>query len=468
LGQSQDIDKVERDVGRVPFAVRKVVTVFLTHRGRILLLRRSDRVGSYQGRWAGISGFIEPDEEPLERALKEVSEEVGLDNESLSLVKRARPFPALDAEINTLWAIHPFLFSTNSPKIKLDWEHDAFRWIGRQDLHKFETVPKLEEALERVTQEAIVLVFDNPMIQTRLRAIREDRVHGATELSHQALTTLRLLAQTSVTTRSEDLLAELRILGRGLEDARPSMAPLTNLVEKVLQTIERKKTGLPTLRELKQVVMSVCDELAEESETAVRKIAMNAAQLIQDDVTVLTHSRSRTVTETLKQAMRMGKRIRVIVTESRPLLEGRIVAKELAELGIPVTLIVDSAVGGLMHTADVCVVGADSVLFDGSFVNKTGTYPLAVVAREHGKPLYVVCEKSKFNLRSIFEPRPEIEEKDLSEVLPYPMESLVTVRNPYFDTTPAEFVSKFITDEGTLSAGELSTLFRRMILETCV
>ena len=91
-----------------------------------------------------------------------------------------------------------------------------------------------------------------------------------------------------------------------------------------------------------------------------------------------------------------------------------------------------------------------------------------MVAREHGKPFYVVCEKSRFCLRSIFEPEPEIEEKDLSEVLPYPMESLVTVRNPYFDTTPARFVSKFITEEGTLSAGELSALLRRMILQTCV
>ncbi len=467
MGQSQNINKVGRGVGRVPFAVRKVVTVFLTHRGRILLLRRSDRVGSYQGRWAGISGFIEPDEAPLKRALKEVSEEVCLGGESVSLVKRARPFPVFDAEINTLWVIHPFLFSSNSPKIELDWEHDAFRWISRQDLHKFETVPKLEEALDRVTQEATAFLSDNPMIQTRLTAISEDRVHGATELSHQALTTLRLLAQTSVASRSEDLLAELRILGRELEDSRPSMAPLTNLVKRVLQTIECRKTELPTIGELKQAVMNVCDELAEESETAVHEIAMNAAQLIQDDVAVLTHSRSRTVTETLKEIMRMGKRIRVIVTESRPLLEGRIVAKELAELGIPVTLIVDSAVGGLMATADVCMVGADSVLFDGSFVNKTGTYPLAVVAREHSKPFYVVCEKSKFNLRSIFEPRPEIEEKDPSEVLPYSTESLVTVRNPYFDTTPAEFVTKFITDEGALSAGELAALFRRTILETC-
>jgi translation initiation factor 2B subunit (eIF-2B alpha/beta/delta family) len=121
-----------------------------------------------------------------------------------------------------------------------------------------------------------------------------------------------------------------------------------------------------------------------------------------------------------------------------------------------------------MATADLCLVGTDSVLFDGSIVNKIGTYPLAVTAREHSKPFYVVCEKSKLNLRSIFEPEFEIEEKDPSEVLPHPKKSLITVSNPYFDRTPGKFVSKLITEDGELSVEELPAVFRKMVAETYI
>jgi eIF-2B alpha/beta/delta-like uncharacterized protein len=235
-----------------------------------------------------------------------------------------------------------------------------------------------------------------------------------------------------------------------------------------LHAIEGKAAEVSAVWELKQAVAVICDQVVEESEAAVHKIAVNAARLIKDDATILTHSRSSTVSETLKQAVAMGKGIRVIVTESRPLLEGRVVAEELSDLGVPVTFVVDSAIGTLMATADLCLVGTDSVLFDGSIVNKIGTYPLAVTAREHSKPFYVVCEKSKLNLRSIFEPEFEIEEKDPSEVLPHPKKSLITVSNPYFDRTPGKFVSKLITEDGELSVEELPAVFRKMVAETCI
>jgi len=172
------------------------------------------------------------------------------------------------------------------------------------------------------------------------------------------------------------------------------------------------------------------------------------------------------VFETLKVAASKGRMIRVVVTESRPLFEGRVVAQELSALGIPVTLAVDAAMGYMMKAADICVVGADSVLSDGSVVNKIGTFPLAMSALQHKKPFYVLCEKSKFDLRSIFEAHRDMEEGDQSEVLPDQHGPLLTVRNPYFDTTPGTLVSEVITEGGALSREELPRLFTETLSKT--
>jgi 8-oxo-dGTP diphosphatase len=128
-----------------------VVTVFLEHDGKILLLRRSQRVRTMKTMWAGISGYIE-NEDPLMRALKEIEEESGLSNEKIKLLCIGRPLEAIESEKNPdiLWIVHPYLFRSNTNLIKIDWEHDELRWIKAQEIQNYETVPKLKEALDRV------------------------------------------------------------------------------------------------------------------------------------------------------------------------------------------------------------------------------------------------------------------------------------------------------------------------------
>ena len=128
-----------------------VVTVFLEHDGKILLLRRSQRVRTMKTMWAGISGYIE-NEDPLMRALKEIEEEAGLSNEKIKLLCIGRPLEAIESEKNPdiLWIVHPYLFRSNTNLIKIDWEHDELRWIKAQEIQNYETVPKLKEALDRV------------------------------------------------------------------------------------------------------------------------------------------------------------------------------------------------------------------------------------------------------------------------------------------------------------------------------
>jgi 8-oxo-dGTP diphosphatase len=128
-----------------------VVTVFLEHDGKILLLRRSQMVKTMKTMWAGISGYIE-NEDPLTRALKEIEEEVGLSNEKIKLLCVGRPIEAIESEKkpDVIWIVHPYLFHSNTNLIRIDWEHDELRWIKPQEIQNYETVPKLKEALTRV------------------------------------------------------------------------------------------------------------------------------------------------------------------------------------------------------------------------------------------------------------------------------------------------------------------------------
>lgn len=127
-----------------------VVTCFLLDpQGRVLILRRSSRVGTYQGRWAGVSGYLEA--EPEEQAFTELSEEVGLTRQEVALLVQGEPLEVVDREMDRTWVIHPFLFRVDDPaKVRLDWEHTEFRWIDPDEMASFPTVPGLADALKRV------------------------------------------------------------------------------------------------------------------------------------------------------------------------------------------------------------------------------------------------------------------------------------------------------------------------------
>ncbi len=134
-----------------PLADRYVVTSFLEHAGRILILRRSDRVGSYQGLWAGVSGGFEPGRTAYEQAVAEIGEETGLAPEDVRLAATGEPFEVIDRQIGRRWHIYPFRFEALRPdKLRLDWEHSEARWVEPSELASYPTVPGLEEAWGRV------------------------------------------------------------------------------------------------------------------------------------------------------------------------------------------------------------------------------------------------------------------------------------------------------------------------------
>jgi len=125
---------------------RHVVTCLVRNRGRILLLQRSDRVGSYNGKWAGVSGFIEEDESDESAARREMHEEIG--RQKAKLAKHVDTQCFRDGEV--MWCVHPFLFDVKDRRIRTDWEHQSSEWIRPDEITRFETVPGLPQILLRL------------------------------------------------------------------------------------------------------------------------------------------------------------------------------------------------------------------------------------------------------------------------------------------------------------------------------
>ena len=126
----------------------RIVTSFLRNNQEFLILKRSSKVKSMKGLWAGISGLIENNEEPLERAEIEIFEEVGIKKQELKLIKSGESMKIKSIQYeNHEWEIFPFLFEVKNPKIILNWENSDYKWIKIEDLQKFDTVPSLDQVL---------------------------------------------------------------------------------------------------------------------------------------------------------------------------------------------------------------------------------------------------------------------------------------------------------------------------------
>ena len=126
----------------------KIVTSFIKDNEKLLILKRSDKVKSMKGLWAGISGIIEKNEEPLKRAKIEILEEVGIIEDKITLVRSVKEMRINSPQYeNHEWEIFPFLFEAKNPIIKLNWENSEFKWINKEELENYDTVPSLQKVL---------------------------------------------------------------------------------------------------------------------------------------------------------------------------------------------------------------------------------------------------------------------------------------------------------------------------------
>jgi len=261
------------------------------------------------------------------------------------------------------------------------------------------------------------------------------------------------------------LYSELAKVADALAASRPTEPMMRNALEEALRRFfsdvgvhaERPRT----VEEARRAVLGEIRSFTQKAKRSHELIAEFGAKEIPRNATVLTHCHSSTVTAILKRAHRLKKNLNVICTETRPLYQGRITARELSSEGIKTTLMVDSAIKSVIKDVDMILVGADAITSSGELVNKIGTATLAFVAYEAELKFYSAAELFKFDPLTLWGRVEPIEERDPSEVADPRKFPRVCIRNPAFDLTPARHITAYITEYGVVPPQSLFALASR-------
>ncbi len=330
----------------------------------------------------------------------------------------------------------------------------------------------------------IVVLIDQTRLPQKLRfvkcrsveelakAIERMQIRGAPALAAAAAMALAVTALRSKARGKAQMLRELEAAAARVRRTRPTGVNLFVGLERVLSVARSASDA----RKIRAAVVREAKCIADEDVEANHRIGKNGARLLKDGDIVLTHCNTGalatvdygTALGVVRAARRQGKHIRVIATETRPFLQGaRLTAWELKRDRIPVTVITDNMVGYVMAQGevDVVLVGADRIAANGDVANKIGTYSIAVLAREHRVPFYVVAPTSSIDLSVRSGGKIPIEQRDASEVefigRTRVVPKGVRVLNPAFDITPARLVKAIVTERGVVKPSELKSLFAR-------
>ena len=290
-------------------------------------------------------------------------------------------------------------------------------------------------------------------------AIKTMRVRGAPAIGVTAAYAVAMAARELDISDKDTFLQRLEEAGAEIKAARPTAVNLMWAVDRMLALARSE----PDTARIKDRLVEEAVSMEKEDEAVNRKMGSHGKELMPDGGSVLTHCNAGalataaygTAVGVIRAGWEDGKRFKVFNTETRPFLQGaRLTAWEFKKLGIPSTLVVDSAAGMLMHRGEIgCVItGADRIAANGDTANKIGTYTLAVLAKENGIPFYVAAPTSTVDMNLPNGDEIEIEERSPSEVtefrgVPIAPEG-VEALNPGFDVTPNRYVSAIITEAG--------------------
>jgi methylthioribose-1-phosphate isomerase len=293
-------------------------------------------------------------------------------------------------------------------------------------------------------------------------AIRDLVVRGAPAIGVSGAFGLALAALQSKAQNKEGLLHDLEEARRILHETRPTAINLAWGLERIMRIAKLKEN----IEEIKESVINEAKRMAEEDIEVNMRMGRQGSQLFNDNDTIMTHCNAGalatvaygTALGVIRATRESGKNIKVIATETRPVMQGsRLTAFELKHDGFDVSLIPDTAVGYAMSNGLVnkVIVGADRILRTGHVYNKIGTYQVAIMARQHKIPFYVAAPLSTFDLKS----KPEdviIEQRKATEVTGLAGKKTapddINVINPAFDMTPPELITGIITEEGIVKA----------------
>ncbi|GAB4469376.1 MAG: S-methyl-5-thioribose-1-phosphate isomerase [Anaerolineae bacterium] len=309
-------------------------------------------------------------------------------------------------------------------------------------------------------------------------AIREMVVRGAPAIGAAAGFGMALAALGFSGTSRAEMDRHLAEAGDALKAARPTAVNLAWAVDRMLGVAANP--NLRTVEAVQQALLGEAQRIADEDVAINRRMAEHGAALIRDGDTILHHCNTGslatvewgTALGVIRTAHEQGKRIHVLLDETRPRLQGaRLSAWELKQAGIPFDIIADSAAGYFMHRGEVNIVlvGSDRTAANGDVANKIGTYQVAVLAQENGIPFYPVVPTSTIDLSLASGDLIPIEERDPAEVRAPFGHAIVPedypARNPAFDVTPHRYITGIVTENG-IAYPPFTVSLRRAVEDT--
>jgi len=297
------------------------------------------------------------------------------------------------------------------------------------------------------------------------RAITDMVVRGAPAIGATAAFGLALAGFQSQAGDRLALRRDLEQAAAVLRQARPTAVNLSWALERLMRVAAGE--DLNTADDVRQALLAEAQKLADEDVALNRRMGFNGAALVEDGDTILHHCNTGalaavdfgTALGVVFAAQEQGKRVHVLVDETRPRLQGaRLTAWELDQHNIPYEIIADGAAGHFLRRGQVnlCLVGADRVAANGDVANKIGTYSLAVVAHENGVPFYTVSPTSTVDLSLRDGDQIPIEERSPDEVLGLQVGGAAVApagaraRNPAFDVTPHRYLTGIVTENGVV------------------
>jgi len=295
-------------------------------------------------------------------------------------------------------------------------------------------------------------------VQATVKQIKRLEIQGARNVAIAAIKAIEVLASQTQAPSKKDFLRELTKAKDVLFASRSTEPLMRNALRLIINRVDRSEEK--NVKKLAEIAAQAAQQFLLDLENSRKRIAEIGAKRIRSNSVVLTHCHSSTVTNLLKRAKYEGKVFEVICTETRPVLQGQITAKEMLDMGIKTTFIVDSAARFFMNDVDLVLVGADAITSEGNVINKIGTSMTALVAQEARAPFYVVSELLKFDPATVSGDYEKIEERSPNEIWKNAPKEL-TIRNPAFDVTRRDFIHGIICEDGMISPHSITEVMHR-------
>jgi ribose 1,5-bisphosphate isomerase len=295
-------------------------------------------------------------------------------------------------------------------------------------------------------------------VQSVVKRIRRLEVQGARNVAIAAIKAIEASAKQTKAEDKREFLKELSEAKDALFTSRETEPLMRNALRLILCRVEGSREE--DVRKLAKTVFSASQQFLKNLARSKEEIAEIGAKRVMDHAVILTHCHSSTVTYLLKKAKLDGKTFEVICTETRPLFQGRTTAKEMLDIDVKTTFIIDSSARFFMNNVDLVIVGADAITSEGNVINKIGTSTIALAAHEARTPFYVVSELLKYDPATMYGDYEKIEERSPKEIWRGAPKKLV-IRNPAFDVTRRDFIHGIVCEEGIISPHSVTEAMHR-------